>query len=248
MPKFLGQNAQEFKIKGPGTFTFSAVRPDTLTETEYTLVTVVLDTSGSVMNFADPLKEALKAAINGCKKAPKPDNILVRVLLFNTDITELHGFKPLSTIDPDNDYQDLSPYGGTALYDAAYSAIGATVDYGEVLADQDYTVNGIIFIITDGEDNSSSATPKMIADKVEACLKGEKIESMTSILVAVNSSGMSASCLQHFQNEAKITAFIDIGDASPGKLAKLGTFVSKSVSSTSQALGSGSAPVQSLVI
>jgi hypothetical protein len=41
------------------------------------------------------------------------------------------------------------------------------------------------------------------------------------------------------RSEVGITQFIDAGDATKGKLAKLAAFVSQSISSTSQALGTG---------
>jgi hypothetical protein len=39
--------------------------------------------------------------------------------------------------------------------------------------------------------------------------------------------------------EAELTEFIEIGDATPGQLAKLVNFVSSSVNSQFQALGTG---------
>jgi stage V sporulation protein SpoVS len=46
--------------------------------------------------------------------------------------------------------------------------------------------------------------------------------------------------LEDFQKDAGLTQFIDVGDGTPQRLAKLAGFVSKSVSSQSQAIGSGS--------
>ena len=51
--------------------------------------------------------------------------------------------------------------------------------------------------------------------------------------------------LEAFPKDAYLSQFVDIGDATPGKLAKLANFVSESVSSQSQALGSG-APSQAI--
>jgi hypothetical protein len=45
--------------------------------------------------------------------------------------------------------------------------------------------------------------------------------------------------LEMFYNEAGLTQFVDVGDATDKHLAKVLNFVSQSVSSQSQALGSG---------
>jgi hypothetical protein len=49
------------------------------------------------------------------------------------------------------------------------------------------------------------------------------------------------SYLENFRINAGLDEYISIGDATAGKLAKLAQFVSQSVSSQSQALGTGGA-------
>ena len=61
---------------------------------------------------------------------------------------------------------------------------------------------------------------------------------MISILIGINASDC-ARLLSEFQREAGMTQFIDAGDTTPPKLAKLAAFVSQSVSSQSAALGTG---------
>ena len=241
MPKMLVQDMEQFKQTVHGTFTFSAVRPDTLTEVKYTLATVVVDITGSVASFADELLNCLKVAANACKESPQIDNILFRALTFNTITYELHGFKPLSSVDPDKDYRSFNPQDLTAVYDATYDAIGAAIDYGELLVDQKYKVNIVCVIVTDGEDNRSKLSPADIANRVDKALKTEKIESITTILVGVNAKDCLHQ-LETFKNEANLAHFIDAGDATPKKLAKLAQFISKSISSTSAKLGQGVAP------
>ncbi len=243
MPKFLNQNAdgsmQNFTA-ADGSFTFSAVRPDALTETEYTLVSIVTDITGSVEPFANNLLDALKSAVNSCKKAPKSENILVRALQFNSGIgvKEIHGFKNLNEIDVDKDYLPFNCGGMTSLYDATFDAVASTVKYGQLLSDQDYTVNAIMFIITDGVDNASRVTPSMIRDQVAKVTKEEKLESMITVLVGINTQdGICSYVLNKFKDEANLTQYIDVGEASPGKLAKLCAFISRSISSTSTSLG-----------
>jgi uncharacterized protein YegL len=103
--------------------------------------------------------------------------------------------------------------------------------------DQEFLANGIVFIITDGDDNASSATMRMIRDEMDRATKGEEIESLIGILIGVNATNYAPE-LAKFAATSGLK-FVDIGDATAGKLAKLADFVSQSVSSQSQALGTG---------
>lgn len=245
MPRLM-DTEEVIQQSGPGAFQFSGVRIENLGATEYTLVTIVLDISGSVYNFASGLLEMAKTIVEACKKSPRSENLMIRYLIFNHRIEEIHGFRLLKDIDP-NEYNDLSPDGYTALYDAAYDAIGATIDYSTRLVDDyEFDVNGAVYIVTDGMNNRGSMTPKSIKDKVAAALSAEKIESLITVLVGLHdpNGSWSNEVVQHlemFKKDAELSQFVDAGDATPGKLAKLANFVSQSVSSQSQVLGSGAA-------
>jgi uncharacterized protein YegL len=230
-------NVAQFNIPG-GSFKFSAVRPEHLTETEYTLVTIAVDISGSVEEFDSHLIQALKDIIKACRKSPKADNLLVRVVLFQSEVKELHGFRPISDIDEDKEYI-LNCGGGTALFDASYDSVVSTTRYAEVLYQQDFSVNGIVFIITDGDDNNSKMTAQSVHQAVSESISKEEIDSLTTVLVGVNLRNNCDKYLDNFSKQAELNAFIDIGDASPEKFAKLANFVSKSISSASKSLGTG---------
>src|SRR5208337_701589 len=121
----------------------------------------------------------------------------------------------------------------------------ATVTYAKNLTSKDFTVNGAVYIITDGADNASGfASPKMIKAAINKSKSSEVIESLITVLIGINTQDCSAQ-LAAFKNDAELTQYIDMGDVTPGKLAKLAGFISKSVSSQSQALGSKgpSAPI-----
>ena len=116
--------------------------------------------------------------------------------------------------------------------------------------EQDFDCNGAIYIITDGMNNRGSMTPLSIAEKIKGALTHEEIESLVTILVGLHdpNSGWSREVKDHleeFRTVAELTEFVDVGDATPQRLAKLANWVSESVSSQSQALGTG-APSQSL--
>jgi uncharacterized protein YegL len=231
----------DFEI-GSG-FGFSGQIIDQLEASEYTLVTIALDETGSISGYETQIEEMLKTAVAACNSSPYSQNLLVRVLRFGTQyqggIDEIHGFKALSEIDI-NTYPTLRGGGGTPLYDAVYSAVGAMNVYAQSLVALDFAVNGITFVITDGENTHSIATPKMVKDELKKSVTGEIMESHLSILIGIGTgSGSANSALQTFQTETGMNQFIWAGEATKGKLAKLAEFVSQSISSTSQALGTG---------
>ena len=240
MPR-LDDSMQSLKIGGSFNFTGTRVERLGAVASEFTIADISIDVSGSVLCFAKQLKEMLINSIDGCKKGPRPENVLLRVTLFSSKypngVNEIHGYKPLNEIDT-NSYPDIQPEGETPLYDACYSVIGAQNAYAQKLKDQDFTSNGIAYIITDGGENASTATAQMVADEAKKSVSGEVLESMISILIGINASQYS-SWLSKFQKDAGLTQYIDAGDATPGKLAKLGKFMSQSTSSQTQAKGTG---------
>jgi uncharacterized protein YegL len=238
MPKLLDtSDMQTGTIPGLRGYGFSAVRADRLGASEYTLVTLACDVSGSVIPFRDLLVDSIKKAVGACRKSPRAANIMVRTVTFNQGVTEIHGFKPLADID-DAEYDAIRAGGGTALFDASASAIGATTAYGKILADQDYAVNGILFVITDGEDFDSTYTAATVKEKADEAVTGEVLDSFLSVLVGVNAARCSA-YLERFRDQAAIAQYVDAGDATPGNLAKLASFVSRSVSSQAGSVGTG---------
>jgi len=248
MPRLNDQADMDKHAIGETTFTFQGTRLEKLGATEYTLVTVAVDVTGSVNGFEDELRLMIERIVEACQKSPRSDNLLLRVITFSTTvgINEIHGFKLLSEIDA-SAYPDLDIGGLTPLCDAAYSSIGAMVEYGERLRDNDYLVNAIAFIVTDGGENASeSATERMIKELIERANREEKLESLVSILVGINAQQLKA-VLTDFKDKTGIDKYIDAGNATKSQLAKLAEFVSRSISSQSQAVGTGG-PSQNIAV
>ncbi len=241
MPKLNAQDQMQMgQIGQMQGFNFSAIRTEHLGATEYTLVTIAVDESGSVSGFKQELRDCLLAAVASCQKSPRSDNLLLRVLYFSAShhgLVEVHGFKPLAEIDP-TAYPELQPRGGTPLYDAVYSGVGASNAYAKQLTDDDFLVNGIVFIITDGCENASRTSAQMLKQELQKAVQSEEIESLLSILVGINAAGYDTE-LRRLQQECGLDAYLDAGMANAQNLAKLAGFVSRSVSSQSQALGTG---------
>jgi uncharacterized protein YegL len=226
---------------------FSAVGLDALGATEYTLATVVCDISGSVSSWVKDLEECLKTILKSCQSSPRSENLLLRLVAFSDDVEEIHGFRLLGDIDPKEYDGCLNIRGCTALFDAAHTSIEATADYGKLLVDQgEMSANAVIYILTDGGDNASKNTATTIKKLIQKVRMDEKLESIAVILVGVGYDSQNlADYLDKFKKNAEIDQFVNMtelfNNSSPDKaLAKLAGFVSKSISSTSQALASGS--------
>lgn len=218
-------------------FNYSALELDSLGATEYTIVNILCDESGSVCSFENELEDAMKEVFESCKKHPRSENLLLRAGAFSsTTVRELFGFSTLDTIDPDN--FDVNPGGGTPLYQATLEAVDTMGSYARVLNDQDFFCNGILFVLTDGCENHFNIPISKIKDAVQKLREEEALESITLVLVGVNDNGVHAE-LDKYKNEAGFDEYISLGDVDAGKLAKLAKFISDSISSTSQALGSG---------
>ena len=222
-------------------YKFSATKINDLGAAEYTLATIVVDASSSVLAFSAQLEQAVKTIFKACDKSPRRDNLMLRLVQFSSVLTELHGFKLLSTIKED-DYNGILKIGGmTALLDAADEAVAATGTYGKQLTAQDFLVNGIVVLVTDGENNSGSIyDPTKVRDNTAKVRSAENLESLRTILVGVtNDDNTLNTYLQTLKDDGGFDQYISINKATPGKLAKLADFISQSISSTSSALGSG---------
>ena len=244
MPK-LGQDTNmETHSIGGSTFQFSATKVGTLGATEYTLVAVVQDVSGSVSGFKREMEACLKEAVRGCQRSPRADNLMLRTVLFDDQVRELHGFKPLQDCNA-GDYDGCIPDGGcTALHDAAYTAIKSLTEYGRKLSEQDFSVNAVVVVITDGQDNRSKTTLSMVAQALQEARTSEALESIMPILVGVGVGGTGSQLdqyLEDFKTPAGFQQYVGLADANEKTLAKLGGFISKSISSQSKSLGSGGA-------
>lgn len=238
MPRFNDSAALENQNIGGTNYSFSATRIEDLGATEYTLGVVVVDVSGSTVPAREDMERALHEIVKACRKNPRADNMMLRVVLFDHTVTEFHGFKPLPACN-DADYANgcLGRSGGTtALYDATYNAVKSATQYGKDLTSKDFDVNAVVFVITDGENNAGAATRKMVKEALEEGVRGECLESLNSILIGI---GGDQSYFNDLQTDCGFTQFVGLAGADAKTLAKLGDFISKSISSTSQALGTG---------
>ena len=244
MPDLMNKTPAEVHKTTNG-FQFSCVEIDSLEASEYTLGNILVDETGSVSGFEKELEKCIKTAVGACQKSPRSENLLMRVGKFGSHISnsieEIHGFNLLSNIDVDNYDGKINPMGMTPLLDATLDSIETLEAQAKILVDQEYLCNGIFFVITDGGENCSrTATEAKVKDAFARIRKEEKLESIKSILIGVNDTDCK-DLLNQFKDDCGFDEFISMGEVTPGKLAKLAHWVSESVSSTSQALGTGGA-------
>lgn len=226
---------------------YSATRLEELGATEYTVVTVVCDVSGSTAPFIFDMESAIARIVQACKSSPRADNLLLRLVAFDDTLSELHGFKLLENCHL-ADYSGVLRAGGTtALYDAAENAVSSTTDYGQQLLAGDFSANAILFVITDGVDNASRLPAGKVKEALSRAVTSEALESIVSVLIGVNVHyPHPGRLLRQFQTDAGFTQYVELDQADARTLARLAEFVSRSISAQSQALGTGG-PSQSLV-
>ncbi len=237
----LSQNLSQHSLPA-GRYGYSATKLNDLEATEYTLVNLVVDVSSSVSDFKTEMEQCIKQVVEACKYSVRSDNLMIRISTFNSDLGELQGFKLLSKCQLD-DYDDCLNVGGmTALFAAIENAIGSINSYAKTLTDNDFDTNAIVIVITDGEDNNSGRVTADTCKKALAkILKAEDLESIQTILVGINTDGSTdiSPYLEDVRQEVGINQYVEIENANAKTLAKLADFVSRSISSQSQALGSG---------
>lgn len=241
------QQLQSFMIPGSG-YGYTGAQIDTLTSFENTLALGLLDESGSTNSYAKDMEAAVKEIVKSLRRSPRADNLIYRHCHFGTHFREHHGFMPLAQINESMYDGCYKPGGATSLYDSCDRVIRELMDYAEKQAAEKYMCNGVIYIITDGLDYGSTLRQSDVKKALSKAISTEALESLITILIGVNSDPSVQKGLQDFQQEVGFTRYVPIDQANEKSLAKLANFVSQSISSQSQALGTGgpSQQIQSL--
>lgn len=226
---------------------YSATRIEDLGATEYTVVTIACDVSGSTGSFTYEMEAAITKIVQACKFSPRADNLLLRLVEFDDTLDEIHGFKLLENCHAADYAGRLRSGGSTALFDATENAVAAIINYSQQLSTNDFSANAILFVITDGGDNASKLSAKAVKESLRRAVTSEALESMVSILIGVNVQDQNVSGqLRGFQLEANFTQYVELDAADPQTLARLAKFVAQSIAAQSLLLGTGGSS-QSLV-
>jgi|JI10StandDraft_1071094.scaffolds.fasta_scaffold01299_16 hypothetical protein len=121
-----------------------------MTDKPSTIVTMLLDRSGSMGAVRDATIEAFNAYLAGLKAEHEATILLNHIQFDSIDLIKVHTAAPISGV-PDLTRETYKPQGGTPLIDAACKTIHAVA--AQVSDRPDTKV--VICIQTDGEENCS---------------------------------------------------------------------------------------------
>ena len=230
-----------------GGWRYSNTPLEELKASSYTLGCLVVDVTGSMTRRVSDMERIMKEIVLKLKDEPTAQNIQWRVVIFDDHIgvEELHGYMLLANID--ESVYSIKCYGSTNLHDAVIASIEATVAEAERLYKEEYDVNAIITIITDGEENASSPknrSASSVANAVGMAMNTEKLDSIRTILVGVNNgfSGWkngTSTYLEKFQKEAGLTDYVDIDEFDEKAIKRIILQISSITSDTSQLINTG---------
>jgi uncharacterized protein YegL len=213
--------------------TFNNFDPDKIQVEETINCVFVIDVSPSVGRYIDDLNNAFNDFTQTMQASHVHDRLFVSIVEFDEDVRVRSGFQPIIGVP----VTTFVPQGrGTALYDAVISGIENAIEYRENLENSGINVKTLVFVITDGEDNSSATNA---AQKVKSSLKAIKDNevnafSFTTILFGVGTQA-------HFENaqiEMGIEHLAKVGDTGK-EIKKMISFISSSISKSA----SGNNPI-----
>lgn len=142
------------------------IDPDSIETQKVTLVTLVIDDSGSLRQFLAELRSAVAAAISQLKEVRSSSTILVCVITLNRGV-----LVPFTKVTELPDIECFSN-GGTPLYDIAYDTVAVILAKSQQLKDAGIPTRTQTLLFTDGKDESSerqtaSDVSALIAELIE---------------------------------------------------------------------------------
>jgi len=206
---------------------FANFNPDEIEVDETINAVFIVDVSTSVRQYVKELNYAFNDFVESMQKSHIAEKLFVSIVEFNHEINVVNGFMPVSSIPQMDFSQKLG--GATALYDAVYHGLNNALDYRENLENSGVETKTMVFVITDGEDNSSNYSSnqiKTIIDKIQA----DELSafSFTSILFGVGNQAN----FEQAKNDMGIEHLAKIG-TSGDEIKKMIGFISQSISSVS---------------
>ena len=143
-----------------------------LDASDATLVSVLLDMSGSMSPHRRGVIDAYNAMLTALSGSKAAASILVSTWAFADTPRLLRGWQPVGWHAPLTK-ADYEPDGCTALYDALLGAMTGVVAYGQELYDNGVPSRRIVFVLSDGGDNASRAASLDVRTASRALLAQE---------------------------------------------------------------------------
>lgn len=216
-------------------YNFGNYDPNNVQVEETINAVFLIDTSYSVNKYGADLNKAFNEFVDRMQKSHAADKIFVSVIEFNKEINVVHGFKPISEVQP----IDILPRigGTTALYKATDVALQNALDYREALENAGVNSKTLLFILTDGQDNENG-DPAIVKNKIVNLLQEERnIASFNSILFGI---GNNSTEFEAAKTDMGIECLATVGHTAD-EIRKMITFISSSITTVSTG-GNFSAP------
>jgi uncharacterized protein YegL len=231
---------------------FSTSPIDKLTESRYTISRVMMDVTGSLKGFEPDILQALTKIVLALQESTYKYNILHGVSWFSSrflqNIEEVHGTLPASDLDPAQLYKNVLCDGLTPLRDAFAAGIDMVLTEAEDRWENDFSVNGIVIVGTDGEENYSSNDVAKTKAILEKARRSEKLDSLITLLIGIDPVDC-ADKLREFRTEIGIDYYVEVGKMNDTKaIAKLIKVVSSSVVAQSQQIVTSGATRKSAIL
>jgi uncharacterized protein YegL len=207
--------------------TYNNFNPDEIQVEETINAVFVVDISPSIESYVNDLNNAFNDFTATMQKSHVAEQLLVSLVEFNEKVSIKSGFQPIKQIP----VMQFQPSGkGTALYQATYQALHLATDYRNNLEASGVVAKTLIFIITDGMDNSSSVSASKVKKTLQDILQKEQNAfSFTTILFGVG----SAAEFSKAQKDMGIQHLAKVGTTG-AEIRKMINFISQSITNTSQ--------------
>jgi len=147
---------------------------DELETDDITIVSIILDSSGSMNQFEQIVIDSYNKFIMSLRESKQSGSILVSTRSFDSTQKILHGFKKVDEINPISGKDYSASGASTSLYDTLMDALTGAEGYALSLVQSGVRVKRIVVVFSDGDDNSSHKVKSIDVKTVsEGLLKSE---------------------------------------------------------------------------
>jgi Mg-chelatase subunit ChlD len=185
--------------------------PNDLAATEATLVCVALDMSGSMSPYRRHVIDAYNSMIDALRGSREAESILLSTWTFEDAPRLLSGYTSVTKASSLTQ-KEYIPSGATALYDTLLACMTGLVSYGQALLDHGVPTKRVLFVLSDGGDNSSRASSLDVRTAATA-LRAEEVYTLAY-------AGFGSSNLSHLAAEVGFPSVIT-AKASPSEVRRI---------------------------
>lgn len=142
--------------------------------TSVTLVTVILDNSGSMHSHRQAVVDGMNQLRETFLHSKEKDSVLLATWTFGEKVQVNHSYIPVADTDPLTLADYPADEGATALYAGWCDALAANIAYAQNLRSSGTDVRSIVVVLTDGENNVRDRTAAACAQISQDLLRSEQ--------------------------------------------------------------------------